>query len=59
MKETIINSIDRKKMVLIPKGEFIMGSEEFGPESPQRKVYLPNYYIDIYPVTNREYKTFM
>ena len=51
--------IDKKQMALIPAGEFIMGSEEFGPETPQRKVYLPDYYIDIYPVTNREYKAFM
>lgn len=57
--KTIISKIDQKKMVLIPAGEFIMGSEEFGPESPQRVVSLPDYYIDIYPVTNMEYKAFM
>ena len=50
---------DGKEMVLIPEGEFIMGSEEFGPESPQHKVYLPAYYIDKYPVTNAEYKRYM
>jgi len=32
---------DGKKMVWIPAGEFIMGSEEFGPEMPMRKVHLP------------------
>jgi len=55
----IIDEIDKKEMVLIPEGNFIMGSEEFGPESPQRMVYLPSYYINIYPVTNHEYKVFM
>ncbi len=46
-------------MAFIEEGEFIMGSEEFGPESPQHKVFLPSYYIDFYPVTNSEYKIFM
>lgn len=50
---------DGKKMVWIPAGEFIMGSEEFGPEMPMRKVHLPGYYIDAYPVTNAEYKRYM
>jgi len=50
---------DGKTMVHIPAGPFIMGSEEFGPETPQRSVYLPDYYIDQYPVTNAEYKRYM
>jgi len=57
--ERIKSDIDNKEMVLIPEGEFIMGSEEFGPETPQRTIFLPAYYIDIYPVTNQEYKVFM
>ena len=57
--KSIIHKIDKKEMVLIPAGEFIMGSNEFGPETPQRTVHLPDYYIDIYPVTNQEYKVFM
>src|SRR5210317_1235522 len=50
---------DGKKMVLIPAGEFIMGSEEFEPEMPMRKVFLPNFYMDAYPVTNADYKRYM
>jgi formylglycine-generating enzyme required for sulfatase activity len=50
---------DGKEMVLIPAGDFIMGSEEFEPEMPVRKIYLPDYYIDRYPVTNAEYKIFI
>jgi formylglycine-generating enzyme required for sulfatase activity len=50
---------DGKEMLLIPAGEFIMGSNEFGPEMPQRNVYLPDYYIDKYPVTNADYKRYM
>ncbi|NPV40454.1 MAG: SUMF1/EgtB/PvdO family nonheme iron enzyme [Anaerolineae bacterium] len=57
--QNYLHPVDKKQMAFIPAGEFIMGSEEFGPETPQRKVYLPDYYIDIYPVTNLEYKVFM
>ena len=60
MLEKMIKGRDGKEMALIPAGEFIMGSEvEFGPEAPQRTVHLPGYYIDIYPVTNAEYKHYM
>jgi formylglycine-generating enzyme required for sulfatase activity len=46
--QNYLHPVDKKQMAFIPAGEFIMGSEEFGPETPQRKVYLPDYYIDIY-----------
>lgn len=62
-------------MVLIPAGEFIMGSDrvdtegkgaEFGTvkpwymdEHPQHKVYLTAYYIDQHEVTNAQYKDFV
>jgi formylglycine-generating enzyme required for sulfatase activity len=46
-------------MVLIPAGEFIMGTDvRLSDEGPQHKVYLPDYYIDIYEVTNLQYKKF-
>jgi formylglycine-generating enzyme required for sulfatase activity len=54
-----ITGRDGKEMVLIPSGPFIMGSEEFGPETPQSTVVLEDYYIDRYPVTNAEYKRFL
>ena len=50
---------DGKEMVLIPAGEFIMGSKEFEPEMPMRNVHLPDYYIDRYPVTNTDYKKYI
>jgi formylglycine-generating enzyme required for sulfatase activity len=58
MKPLIIGP-DGKEMILIPAGPFIMGSEEYGPETPQRMVTLDAYYIDKYPVTNAEYKRFI
>ena len=51
-----------KDMVLIPAGEFLMGAlEDEGAydEHPQHKVYLDDYYIDKYEVTNAQFKEFV
>ena len=54
----------RNGMVLIPAGEFLMGSADDDPlvypwekahEQPQHPVYLNAYYIDRHEVTNAEY----
>lgn len=45
------------EMVLIPEGEFIMGSEEgFPDEMPVHKVWVDTFYIDLLEVTNRQYQ---
>ncbi|HIJ64956.1 MAG TPA: SUMF1/EgtB/PvdO family nonheme iron enzyme [Candidatus Hydrogenedentes bacterium] len=44
-------------MILIPAGEFIRGSDASPDEQPERKVYLPDFYIDKHEVTNAEFKT--
>lgn len=70
-----ISKIDGKTMVLIPAGEFIMGTSRTDPDKthlkigtvkplyldqhPERRVYLEAYYIDQFEVTNREYKAFV
>ncbi len=47
------------KMVLVPAGKFIMGSNNRLPdEGPQHVVDLGAFYIDIYEVTNFQYKKF-
>jgi iron(II)-dependent oxidoreductase len=46
-------------MVLVPAGEFWMGSEEDDDEKPRHRVYLDAYYIDKYAVTNILYERFM
>ena len=70
------NEKDNSILILIPAGEFIMGTadddieyilktypetrrEWFDPERPQRKVYLQNYYIGKYEVTNDQFKKFI
>lgn len=55
---------DGAPMVLIPAGEFLMGtslSHRDGgrDEYPQRRVSLPPFYIDVYEVTNGRYLQFI
>lgn len=68
-------TIELDGMARIPAGKFIMGSnkvdtemlqQRFGlddipylDEHPERKVHLGEYYIDIYEVTNKQYKAFL
>ncbi len=75
LKPVKISPVDKKEMVLIPAGEFIMGTNKTDPENtqqkigtvkplfldqhPERKVFLGDYYIDRYEVTNAEYKVYM
>ncbi|MGH9719237.1 MAG: protein kinase domain-containing protein [Bryobacteraceae bacterium] len=47
------------EMVLIPEGEFLMGSEKGAPnEAPAHRVALAAFYIDRIEVTNASYKLF-
>lgn len=50
---------DGKEMLLIPSGEFFMGSESgYSEEKPVHKVSVEGFYMDKYLVTNREYKAY-
>jgi formylglycine-generating enzyme required for sulfatase activity len=52
---------DGALMVRIPAGEFLMGSpakEGNSDERPFHKVWLDDYYIDVYEVSNRQYHVF-
>ncbi len=49
-------------MVLIPAGEFVMGSngiESTKEENPVHSVHVDPFYMDKYPVTNAQYKEFI
>jgi iron(II)-dependent oxidoreductase len=46
-------------LVKIPAGEFLMGSDEYDAEKPPHQVYLDEYYIARYPVTNAEFERFV
>lgn len=58
-RERIISRVDGREMALVAEGKFFLGSS-YGDsdESPEQQVYLPDYYIDIYEVSNADYKAF-
>src|SRR5262249_25729222 len=62
--ETFEHPQDRSLMVLIPAGPFLMGLPENDllaedHEKPQREVYVSDYWIDAYPVTNARFALFL
>lgn len=53
---------DDSEMVLIPAGEFLMGSNEYeasGDEKPLHRVYLDDFYMEKCEVTNARYRKFL
>ena len=61
LRQTILTN-DGAEMILIPRGEFLMGSNDenaHDDEKPVHFVYLDDFYIDKYPVTNAQYKKFL
>jgi len=57
----VSKTIGTSEMVLIPAGEFLMGSpsgDGSDDEHPQHRVYLDAYYIDKYEVTFAQYDKF-
>ena len=53
-KDNIPIELVEQVMVFIPAGEFLMGSYYgYSNEKPEHKVYLDDYWIDKYEVTNR------
>ncbi|MCB2222741.1 MAG: formylglycine-generating enzyme family protein [Actinobacteria bacterium] len=71
----IVWAEDRREMALIPAGAFIMGTTEADArqmvdeyewslpwamaETPQRQETLPDFYLDVVPVTHDEYVRFL
>ena len=61
-KTTAPSDATPEGMVLIPAGEFQMGSndsEASDYEKPVHTVYLDAFYMDVYEVTNAQYKQFV
>ncbi|KAB2836825.1 MAG: formylglycine-generating enzyme family protein [Candidatus Brocadia sp.] len=60
----LINPVDNSEMAFIPAGTFLYGSRENDPvassdEKPQRVIDLHAFYMDVYPVTNEQYRNFL
>ncbi len=47
------------EFVRTPSGGFLMGSDNKDNEQPCHRVYLPEFYIGKYPVTNAQYLSFV
>ena len=61
-KQEVFITVASKEMILIPAGEFIMGSPEGvgnDDEHPQHSVYLDDFLIGKYEVTNNQYVEFL
>ncbi|HEX9975449.1 MAG TPA: formylglycine-generating enzyme family protein [bacterium] len=57
-QQTIINNY--KHMIYIPAGSFFMGHGDFElDERPVHEIYLDDYWINKYQVTNREFARFL
>ena len=55
-----ITGKDGAPMVLVPAGEFTMGSDEGDDdEQPVHRVFLDNFYLDIFEVTNGRFAKFV
>lgn len=61
LPETRTNKKDGAKMVLVPAGEFIMGTNSpyYNDEKPAHKVYLDAFYMDKHEITNLQYQKFV
>jgi formylglycine-generating enzyme required for sulfatase activity len=56
---SVVKGDDGAEMVLVPAGEFVMGSNDYHDEKPPHRVELDDYYVDRYEMTNALYKRFL
>jgi formylglycine-generating enzyme required for sulfatase activity len=63
--DVILGSAFEPEMILIPAGEFLMGSDPQQDEhahisqQPQHRLFLPDYFLAKTPVTNAQYHAFL
>jgi len=50
---------DASIMIVMPAGEFTMGSDQYAAEKPVQKIYMDKYHIDKYLVTNKQFQKFV
>lgn len=59
-KKNIISEVDNREMVLVPSGKFIFGSNSGDrDEFPEQAVHLPDFYIDKFEVSNRDFLVYI
>jgi formylglycine-generating enzyme required for sulfatase activity len=53
-------AVDREDMIYLAGGNFLMGSNSFyREERPVRPAHVDGFWIDVYPVTNAEFRKFV
>lgn len=57
--QKLLCSHDNSSMCFVPQGFFIMGSNDIFTASPEHQVFLDNYFISQYPVTNAQFALFL
>ncbi len=58
-RKSLVSEKDGRQMVLVPAGKFILGSSDFLPdEAPEQEIYLDDFYIDRFEVSNEDYRKF-
>ncbi len=60
--QSSVSSVPLEDMVLIPAGEFIMGTDSEGAnadQKPAHTIYLDAFYIDKHEVTNAQFEAFI
>jgi serine/threonine protein kinase len=55
----ITHEEDNSVMILIPAGQFTMGSDNYSYARPVQTILLDSYFIDKYPVTNSQFRKFV
>ncbi len=60
---TTLHAADSTVMAFVPAGEFFMGSSQGengeSDERPQRKIFVSAFWMDLYEVTNQQYRQFI
>ena len=57
-QEDATGGVTKPEMVLVPGGEFEMGKKGKDDHSPAHRVYIDEFYLDKYEVTNAQYAEF-
>lgn len=60
MRQTVLNEKDGSTLVLIPAGDFLMGSNTGYPvERPEHRVFVDAFYLSASLITNEQYARFV
>lgn len=59
-RRSLVSPRDGRRMVLVPEGKFIFGSNDGDrDEFPEQTVHLDNYYVDACEVSNSDFKKYV